>query len=158
MVKCPVTTKSFPWGKLACEARLKRAAVGSYFMHILRRIRTMYHFASRFTVSFCVPPPSFAPASRGTFPQGKVLAGNFSLYYSTGVMHCFGARRPPSVSLNRLTASPGGSRGVVTFGRSHSTCPGQKRTWVGRMISSPTGTRREKARDFLRSRAFNDAL
>ena len=39
------TTKSFPWGKLSCEARLKRAAVGSYFMHVLRRIRAMYHFA-----------------------------------------------------------------------------------------------------------------
>ena len=45
MAKHPATTKSFPWGKLSCEARLKRAAVGSYFMHILRRIRTMYHFA-----------------------------------------------------------------------------------------------------------------
>ena len=95
MVKCSATAKSFPWGgasrsesqiaiiaggndtydnQLACEARLKRAAVGSYFTHILRQIRTMYHFARGFKVYRCVPPPSSAPASRGTFPQGKVLA------------------------------------------------------------------------------------
>ena len=52
-------------------------------MHILRRIRTMHHFALRFPVSSCIPPPSFAPASRGTFPQGKVLAVTFSWYHPT---------------------------------------------------------------------------
>ena len=74
MPKCDVTAKSFPRGKLSCEARLKRAAVGSYFIHILRRIRTAHHFAPHFPISFCIPPPSSAPASRGTFPQGNVLA------------------------------------------------------------------------------------
>ena len=74
MVNSDATTKSFPWGKLPSKARLKRAAADSYFTRILWRIRTMYHFAQRFSVSCCIPPPSSAPASRGTFPWGKVLA------------------------------------------------------------------------------------
>ena len=44
----------------------------------------MYHFAPRFPVSSCIPPPSSAPANRGTFPRGKVLAVTFSRYHSTG--------------------------------------------------------------------------
>ena len=66
--------QELPSGEAAEHSEAEEGRSRQLFTHILRRIRTMYHFAPRFPVSFCIPPPSFAPASRGTFPQGKVLA------------------------------------------------------------------------------------
>ena len=61
-------------------------------MYILRRIRIAYHFAWDFKVYRCSPLPSSAPASRGTFPQGKVLAVAFSCCHSTGAIPNSAAR------------------------------------------------------------------
>ena len=46
----------------------------------------MHRFAWNFKVYCCILPPSSALASRGTFPQGKVLPVAFRCYRSTGAV------------------------------------------------------------------------
>ena len=70
MVKRPATPKSFPRGKLSCEARLKRAAVGSYLRTFCGEFAqcTISPGISRFTGASRRPLPprqAGAPSPKG---------------------------------------------------------------------------------------------
>ena len=112
-------------------------------------------------MNHCIPPPSFAPASRGTFPQGKVLAVTFRGYHSTGavptalrkrednilpysgvgtihrtVFRIWNVATPHQSRLSAVPASPpGGSCGTFYRSTGLACYP----AWAGRLIASPTG-------------------
>ena len=110
--------KSFPWG-------------GGRQLFYAHSVANPYNvpFCPTFFSFFCIPPPSSAPASRGTFPRGKVLAVTFRGYHSTGAV-------PKALREREDDILPYGGWEILTG--TIQPVPYRKRCANGRMISSPT--------------------
>ena len=70
MVKCTATAKSFPRGKLACGARLKRAAVGIILKAHFAANPYNTPFRPTFSDVILRPAALFRPGKPGHLPLG----------------------------------------------------------------------------------------